>query len=331
MTPPIVAFFNNKGGVGKTSLVFHVGWMASELGLRVLVADLDPQANLTAAFLAEDELERLWPIDGYGETVFGAIEPMLGIGGLRDITPLRVGDTRFLLAGDIALSRFEDELSESWPNCLAGRERAFHITSALWRVTTHCAEKIDADVVLVDVGPNLGALNRAALVGADHVVIPLAPDLFSVQGLRNLGPTLREWRTGWSNRKAQNPVPAALPLPDGKMSAAGYILLQHGIRAGKPTLAYQRWMDRVPEVYRRSVLGDEGASIPDIENDPLCLAQLRNYRSLMPMAQEARKPVFALTAADGAFGGHQQAAQRAYDDFRQLTRQVLTAVGVPSS
>jgi hypothetical protein len=48
----------------------------------------------------------------------------------------------------------------------------------------------------------------------------------------------------------------------------------------------------------------------------------------LPMAQDARKPVFALTAADGAFGGHQQAAQRAFADFRVLTQRVLEAVGV---
>jgi hypothetical protein len=87
-------------------------------------------------------------------------------------------------------------------------------------------------------------------------------------------------------------------------------------------------MDRVPAVYRNSVLGATEGQVPPIEQDEHCLAQLKNYGSLMPMAQDARKPVFALTAADGAFGGHQQAAQRAFSDFRQLTRQVLGATGV---
>jgi cellulose biosynthesis protein BcsQ len=57
MRPPIIAFFNNKGGVGKTSLVYHLAWMYLDLGLKVIAADLDPQANLTAAFLDEDRLE----------------------------------------------------------------------------------------------------------------------------------------------------------------------------------------------------------------------------------------------------------------------------------
>ena len=53
-----VAFFNNKGGVGKTSLVYHLAWMLRELGGRVIAADLDPQANLTGMFLDETGSER---------------------------------------------------------------------------------------------------------------------------------------------------------------------------------------------------------------------------------------------------------------------------------
>lgn len=330
MNQPIVTFFNNKGGVGKTSLVFHVSWMAAELGIRVLVADLDPQANLTSAYLSEAELEKIWPIVGYGPTVYGALEPLLGVGDIHYVTPQKVGDEHYLLRGDIALSQFEDELAESWPACLTGRQRPFHITSALWRLLRHTAERIRADLVVVDVGPNLGALNRAVLVASDHVVIPMAPDLFSVQGLRNLGPSLRSWRAGWRERLARFAGPETLALPEGAMQPAGYVLQQHGIRAGRPTLAYQRWMDRVPRVYRSSVLDVQETSPTTVEQDDHCLAQIKNYRSLVPMAQEARKPVFALTAADGAFGGHQTAARQAYTDFRSLTRAILRQVGVPA-
>ena len=60
MTVPVLTFFNNKGGVGKTSLVYHLAWTLSDIGYRVLACDLDPQANLTAAFLNEEQLENLW-------------------------------------------------------------------------------------------------------------------------------------------------------------------------------------------------------------------------------------------------------------------------------
>jgi hypothetical protein len=58
--------------------------------------------------------------------------------------------------------------------------------------------------------------------------------------------------------------------------------------------------------------------------DPDRLGRLKDYRSLMPMAQEARKPIFLLRPADGAFGGHQQAVSDCYQDFKHLAQQIWT-------
>ena len=54
-----VAFFNNKGGVGQTSLVYHLAWMFAEQGRRVIAADLDPQANLSGMFLTGETMEEM--------------------------------------------------------------------------------------------------------------------------------------------------------------------------------------------------------------------------------------------------------------------------------
>jgi chromosome partitioning protein len=329
---PVIAFFNNKGGVGKTSLVYHLAWMMAQMGLRVVAADLDPQVNLTANFLDEQRLESLWPtgeaLTTPGRTVYGSLAPLLrGVGDISEPSLVEVTDGLYVLPGDLALSRFEDELSSQWPACLDGKERAFRVISAFWRLLALAGRTTDADVVLVDVGPNLGAINRAALIAADHVVIPLAPDLFSVQGLQNLGPTLRTWRSEWQARIARNPA-QDLPLPGGAMRPTGYVLLGHGVRLGKPVQAYLRWMARIPEVYRTAVLAvDE--PVPLMENDQYCLAQLKHYRSLMPLSYEAHKPVFALKPADGAFGGHQAAVAAARADFAALTEQILLEVGSP--
>jgi cellulose biosynthesis protein BcsQ len=181
---------------------------------------------------------------------------------------------------------------------------------------------------LIDVGPNLGALNRAALIAADYVVVPLAPDLYSLQGLRNLGPTLRNWREQWSERRARNPV-SGLPIPLGQMQPAGYVVMQHAVRLDRPVKAYERWMARIPEEYRSAVLdAHDGTRFPSVETDPNRLAELKHYRSLMPMAQEAHKPMFFLTSADGALGGHARAVQDCYDDFQHLARTVADRCGI---
>ena len=60
---------------------------------------------------------------------------------------------------------------------------------------------MNASIILADVGPNLGAINRSALISSDYVVVPLGADLFSLRGLRNLGPTLNRWRQDWKSRR----------------------------------------------------------------------------------------------------------------------------------
>jgi chromosome partitioning protein len=58
---------------------------------------------------------------------------------------------------------------------------------------------VEADIVLVDLGPNLGALNRAVLATSDFFITPVAPDLFSIQGTENLGNKLVSWRKEWDH------------------------------------------------------------------------------------------------------------------------------------
>jgi cellulose biosynthesis protein BcsQ len=324
-----IAFFNNKGGVGKTSLVYHLAWMYADLGVPVIAADFDPQANLTSMFVDDDRLEALWPDGIHAHTVYGALQPLLeGTGDIAVPHVEAIADTIGLLVGDLALSASEDELTSQWPDCLDRKPRAFRVISAIWRAIEQAARDREARLVLIDVGPNLGAINRAALIAAQHVVIPLAPDLYSLQGLRNLGPTLRRWRMEWSERRARNPV-EGLSVPPGDMQPAGYILMQHAVRLDRPVKAYERWMARVPDVYRQAVL-DENAppAALTVSDDPHCLAALKHYRSLMPFAQEARKPMFHLRAADGAIGGHAAAVQDCYRDFRALARSIAGRCGV---
>ena len=189
------------------------------------------------------------------------------------------------------------------------------------------AAEVEAEVVLVDVGPSLGAINRVAMVASDHVVVPLSPDLHSIQGLRNLGPTLPRWRKEWADRKPKNPS-GDLWLPAGEMAPAGYVVLQHGVRVDRAVGAYDRWIRRVPAEYRQSVLQDGGASPLKAEDDPMCLGLVKHFHSLVPMAQKARKPVFNLRSADGAIGAHQQAVSSARRFFEALTRRVLDRTGV---
>ncbi|WP_419842262.1 ParA family protein [Candidatus Poriferisodalis sp.] len=328
-----VAFFNNKGGVGKTSLVYHLAWMYAQLGVTVIAADLDPQANLTIMFVDEEEIDDLWSSTQPRKTVYGALKPQLDGTGDVNIPETHEADTDlYLVPGDLKLSVAEDEFSSQWPSCLDGKMRAFRVISAFGRMLHMARKAVGAQLVLVDVGPNLGAINRAALIAADYVVVPLAPDLYSLQGLRNLGPTLRDWRKDWSQRleKANTTDELnELKLPSGQMTPIGYVVQQHAVRLDRPVKAYARWTDAIPAEYRTAILSQHDArGTRLVEEDTHCLGLLKNYRSLMPYAQDARKPMFLLKPADGAVGGHMNAVKGCHQDYRNLACAIAERVDV---
>ena len=320
----IIALFNNKGGVGKTTLAHHLAHMFPRLGYPTVAVDLDPQANLTAAFFDDEYLEAVWDRNLFGETVLTCVQPILdGTGDIAPPAPLpvEVAAPLSVLVGDLGLARFEDKLSEAWPKGYMNDQSALRTTSAFYRIIRQAGESEGASLALVDVGPNLGAINRAALLAADHIVIPLAADLYSLRGLSNLGPTLREWRHQWGQVRAL--AKTQFELPEGALTPAGYVVMQHAVRLDRPAAWYRKWMDRIPTVYAGRVLDTD----PSLAGNH-CLATLRNYRSLMPMAQEARKPMFDLKPADGAIGSHVALVRDCERDFRTLCEAIARACSV---
>jgi chromosome partitioning protein len=320
------ALFNNKGGVGKTTLAYHLSIMMSRLRQRVLVIDLDPQANLTSHFLLEDVLEDVWAESQDGTTVADAVKPILdGVGDVKPITPRQPEENLWLLPGDLELSRFEDRLADAWGRSFTGDPAALRTTTAFHRIIESATSEVEPDVVVIDVGPNLGAINRAALLAADHVLIPLGADLFSLQGLRNLGPTLRSWRETWQGTVLDR-VPPEISAPGGNMTPLGYVVMQPSMRLDRPVQAYGRWLERMPSTYAEFVLGRPDDVDPSHE-----IATVRNYRSLMPLAHDARKPMFDLKAADGAIGSTSRYVALCRQEFTALTRDVLARLSISTN
>ncbi|MCG5541875.1 MULTISPECIES: ParA family protein [unclassified Halorhodospira] len=144
-----IAFFNNKGGVGKTALVYHLAWMFADQGRSILAVDLDPQANLSTMFLEEDRLEAFWPEGRSTHTALAPIRPLLeGEGGIEEPWVEEIDDDIGLLVGDLALSGFEDELSQQWPRCLDGDRRAFRVIGAFAEVIRRAGARREAELAL---------------------------------------------------------------------------------------------------------------------------------------------------------------------------------------
>ncbi|SJM94779.1 Cobyrinic acid a,c-diamide synthase [Crenothrix polyspora] len=337
MSVPILTFFNNKGGVGKTSLIYHLAWMFASLHKRVVAVDLDPQANLTAAFLDEDVIESLWNKRATGSTIYHCVKPLTGVGDIVEPVLQKIATDLYLVPGDVDLSTYEEALSNEWPSSMGDNNlyRPMRILSSFWQVMQMAAQKVEADIILVDIGPNMGAINRSVLIATDYVVIPLGADLFSLQGLKNLGPTLISWQNLWKKRLdnwhncAEWASYTGFQLPKAKMQPIGYLCQQHSVRLDRPVKAYDKWVNRIPSVYREYVLKE--SIIPDIkpQDDPYCLATIKHFRSLIPMGQEHRKPIFNLTSADGAIGSHANAVQDAKKDFKSLAEIIAGKIDLP--
>ncbi len=344
MSTPTIAFFNNCGGVGTTSLVYHLAWMYEALDMRVLVADLDPQADLTAMFLHEDRQMQLWPEGEHPHTIYGCIRRIMeGVDetaappletvelspqGVDLLPPNQEFSALKLLPGDLLMSSLEDSFSEAWASRLDDPEHALLVMTAFRRILQKAADDHRADVILADLGPNLGAINRAALFAADHVIIPFTLDVHSLQGARGLGPTLRRWKNQWREwRKPGADKEFADPI--GAMRPLGYILLKPLERIDQPTWLFKQCRDRIPGVYETYVLGEpanRGLSVGDDDN---CIYILKNYGLLTPIAQEARKPVFHLKSADMVAGAYYDGARAAYRDYEHLARAIGERAALP--
>ena len=190
-----ISFFNHKGGVGKTTLVFNTGLALARLGHTVLFIDADAQANLTSAALAVADNERVLQNN---ETVYGALLPVIeSTGDMADIKAIKVRNGAYLLPGDIRLSAFEEILPQAWTEGLAGQRRGFQASSAMYRLIRRLGEEVGADYAFVDLGPNVGALNRAIMIASDGFVVPLSPDLFSLTALPSVGSSATRWILDW--------------------------------------------------------------------------------------------------------------------------------------
>jgi cellulose biosynthesis protein BcsQ len=323
-----IALFNSTGGVGTTTLAYHLAMMMADRGESVLAVDLDPQAELTRRFRTDDDLELLWPNGEHPRTIFGAVQPVIrGLGDLSTPHVEMITSRLGLVVGDPALSTFEEQLSDAWPPSCEYDAVSFHTTLAFHRAVQQAALAFEATWVVIDVGPNLSAINRAALIACDYVVIPLGPDLLSMQGLRSLGPTLRSWREDW--REALHHYPDPVPnISPGTIEILGYVVMQQSIRETRHPMAYQRWINGFPVGYREFMLDQSDGTTIRTDQDPYCLAILNHYRSLMPMAMRVRKPVFSLQPADGAIGAHVEAVQNAYTDFLRLAQRIAEGCGL---
>ena len=190
-----IGFFNNKGGVGKTTLICNLASsLAINKSLKILVIDADPQCNASAYLLPEEELESIL-LDDEHNSLDSFYESIRRGQGYPEQLPSIVRSERFkldLIVGDPKLSIREDLLATDWASTRNGEPRGFQTTYAIKELISRLT---DYDFVLVDMGPSLGALNRSVLLAVDYFLMPLSVDIFSLMAVENIIKSFDNWKS----------------------------------------------------------------------------------------------------------------------------------------
>ena len=195
-----ICFFNNKGGVGKTTLVANLAaQLALNLKKRILVVDADPQCNLSQYVLNDSEFDDFYQSEINRETIYSIIQP-LSIGkGYSEKLPVKKSNSFGfdLIVGDPRLALKEDLLAQDWRDAKAGGTRGLRTTFIFSDLIEKSKENYD--FVLFDMGPSLGAINRSILLAADYFIVPMSIDIFSIWAVRNIGEALKVWQAELEN------------------------------------------------------------------------------------------------------------------------------------
>jgi len=323
----VVSFFNHKGGVGKTTLVFNIGLALARAGHRILFVDADAQSNLTGAALPADAYEA---VVASNQTIFDALLPVVrSTGELKTIAPVEVRENAWLLPGNIRLSEFESILPAAWGQTLAGAYEGFQRSTAFHQLVQTHAEVVGADFVFIDLGPSVGALNRVALLSSDGFVIPLAPDLFSLTALPSVGNSLASWIGDWkaaTGAASRTHTLSEFPSENlfaGSPMPLGYISQQFASYRSAPAAAFQRWLKEIPAAYTRDVLDVLQAMDVVIPAGKGELGTIRNLSSLVPLAQESNAAIFELSGAE-ARGGQITRARDTLKLFQALGNAIVS-------
>lgn len=324
-----ITLFNHKGGVGKTTLTINIAAELSAAGHTVLLVDADPQCNLTSFYLEESYLEELLAEsdnNGSGKTLWSSVKPVAeGRGGIIAIPAVKVEHAKsiYLLPGDVLLSEYEEVLPEAWTECFARRVRGYDITTALAKVVNEAAKTIGADVVLYDVGPNVGALNRAVLLDCDFFITPVAADLFSLRALSTVGRSMGKWIQGWETIRGLATKDDKARLLKGKPVYLGYITSAFKVNSGRNAAdPHADWENKIAPRVTNRIIKDLAAIDPTLV--PYAGANkvggVKHFHSLAPQAQKFGVSIGALRGLVNS--GHYAQVDEAHAEFLAVAREI---------
>jgi cellulose biosynthesis protein BcsQ len=327
-----LTFFNNKGGVGKTTLAYNAAVEFAKQGYKTVLIDLDPQCNLTRLALGDEYYEdTLFSVNA--KTIHDVLAGVLtGSGDVIYDTEFELArgapSNLFLLRGDIRLSEYEFLLSTGYNHAAAGSEIGYFQTSAIDRFLNSKGLNEQIDIFIIDTSPTLGLLNRVILLGSDYFAVPLNPDAFSLQGIENLGIILEKWRTNWDQTAKvmarEHNISSKLVL-EGTPLFIGYILNSYNVYAKKPIRDHNKWIEQIPSKVKEFLSERHSKNGLVAESSAKSLQDIQDYGRLPSLAHETGQAIFDIDPQqiDATQIGTKENIEKAKIEFDQLSNNIL--------
>lgn len=304
-----ISVFNNKGGVGKTTLMCNIAsYLAKEKGKRVLIIDADPQCNATIYLFKDEDIDAFYEVNSKQKTIYNIVLPYKK--GKDYLAPNEYpiihsqGFGVDCLIGDTHLGIMEDFLSMEWLEAGKGIERSMDTTFVFKKIVKELKEKYD--YIFFDIGPSLGAINRAVLFACDYFIIPMSSDVFSLKAIDNIASSLGEWRHKYNNMQEEyektekNKYTIIDETVEFNLKFLGYCVMLYNFSNDKPVKAYEPIIANIPEKIEKQLVQYAINTTPQ----SLKIGEVPKLNSMVPMSQTAKKPIFSLSYYDGVVGGH---------------------------
>jgi cellulose biosynthesis protein BcsQ len=326
-----IAFFNHKGGVGKTTLTVNVADALVDLGVKVLMVDADPQCNLTSFYLDEKKLDALLgeSDDVNGGTLWSAIKPVVdGVGPIRAVDAYLIREGLYLCPGDVLLADYEEELPAAWTGSFARKARDYDVMCALSRAAREMGTRYGVDLIMYDVGPNVGPLNRTILLDSDFFTTPVAADLFSLRALSTVGRAVARWITDWQTVRSLAAPADKAKILHGKPVYLGYVTSAYKVSSGRiSTKPHDYWEGKIAPRVRDRVVDPlkrvDPTLVPYSSNK---LAAIKDFHSLCPQAQEYGLAIGKLRGQVNS--GYNAQISEAATEFAGLAREIKKRMGL---
>jgi cellulose biosynthesis protein BcsQ len=295
----IVALYNNKGGVSKTTTTFNLAAYLAQQGKRVLLVDCDPQCNMTEMFFASsgdlDDPEQELP----GTSIYEVMLPRFQ-GKQAEIDQADVELSAherykglFLLKGDIEFSRAETYFGTAWNQAVTENIHEKNTYVAFEKLMRSLASARGFDFILCDVGPSTGAITRTVILSCDEIVIPLVPDRFCYQAVKLLGSVIREWVAKHAVI-TETLVPFGIEPFLGRPKLAGSVLQNFKVHAGsKVKESYIKWQNKIAKEIGTSLVSDKGLEMKEgFNKEHPFTASIKDVAVLAPIAQLFGRAIF---------------------------------------